>query len=160
MAELDTCHSRSDRRRHREADAEAPVIGSCRRVLRHRVEHLPGEALGVERGVVGGLGLQLDGHRAAAEPEARHEVDARVGLGDHERARLADGDAEVLDVVDREVEPGGEPGGRGADDRRVGPLGREPELDVGARCPRVVCHLRQCPVLEADAPHTLTGSVS
>jgi hypothetical protein len=68
MSELGTCHSRSDRRRHREADAEPSTLGSCRRVLRHRVEHLPREALGVERGFVDRLGLQLTS--ALASPMA------------------------------------------------------------------------------------------
>ncbi len=55
---------------------------------------------------------------AGAEVEATGQVGARVGLREHQRAGLADGDPQVLDVVDGEVEPGGQAGRRGPEHRR------------------------------------------
>ena len=65
------------------------------------------------------------------------------GALEHQRARLADGHPQVLDVVEGEVQPGGEPGGGHAQHGDVGALGRKPQLDV-----RAVAHVVSSKVAE------------
>src|SRR6478735_5547709 len=100
--------------RHRQGDRERGVRGLGGGAGRQGGQDLPGEA------VVVGLDGTVDG---AGDPdrqlpglleEAAHEIGAVLGLLEHHRAGLADGDTEVLDVVDREVQAGGQAGGGGA----------------------------------------------
>src|SRR5579862_3012675 len=55
-----------------------------------------------------------DGHQVSPELEDAFQVGARDGLGEQHRARLVDRDAQVLDFIEGEVQPSGEPGGGGA----------------------------------------------
>src|ERR1700733_543105 len=74
-----------------------------------------------------------DGHQAGAKLEDALQVRPRNGLGKQHRARLVDRDAQVLDLVEGEVKPGGEPGGGGAQHGQVGALGRHLDLHVVCR---------------------------
>src|ERR1700733_2329732 len=71
-----------------------------------------------------------DGHQVGAELEDAFQAGARDGLGEQHRARFVDRDAQVLDLVEGEVKPGGEPGGGGAQHGEVRTLGWHLDLHV------------------------------
>ena len=92
---------------------------------------------------------------SAGELEAALQVGAGHRLGEQHRAGLVDGDAQVLDVVDGEVEPRGQARRGGAQHGQVGARGGQPQHhDVaagpGQRCSAgldlVVPRASSCPL--------------
>src|ERR1700722_6885289 len=74
-----------------------------------------------------------DGHQVGAELKDAFQVGARDGLSEQHRACLVDRDTQVLDLVEGEVQPGGESGGGGTQHGQVGALGRHLDLYVICR---------------------------
>ena len=107
--------------------------------------------------LVDGFGAQFDADLAGGQVEAAHEVGAGVGLREHDGDRLPDGDAQVLDGVDGEVEAGRERRRGGAEHGRERAVGRQPHLGAGARgrvvgVRRFVNHQRVRSLMMTPAP--------
>jgi hypothetical protein len=112
----------------RERDA---VVGVDRAVdvAGQRGEHRPGEGVARRLLAVQREDAHVDADRLGGQLEGALEVGPGQRLGEEHGAGLVDGDAEVLDVVDREVQPGGQAGGGRAQDRQVGPGGGQSQHD-------------------------------
>ena len=75
---------------------------------------------------------------AGVHPERRGELPAVVGTTlEQQRARLVDGDAQVLDLVEGQVESGGQAGHRRPHHREVRRIGGHPQLDGVVRPQRL-----------------------
>ena len=96
-------------------------------------EHGPGE------GVPGGYPRLGRGHRdgdrhlLGAEVEGALQVRARYRLGEQHRAGLVHGDAQILDLVQGEVQPGGQARRRRSQHGQVGALGGHADRHVVLR---------------------------
>src|ERR1700733_5407674 len=112
-----------------------PVVGSEPGIdgAGERGKHRPRERVARGHPGLGRVHRHGDGHQVGAELEDAFQVRAGNGLGEQHRARLVDSDTQVLDLVEGEVEPGGESSGGGAQHGQVGALGRHSDLHVVCR---------------------------
>src|SRR3984885_14868486 len=112
-----------------------PVVGSEPGIdgAGERGKHRPRERVARGHPGLGRVHRHGDGHQVGAELEDAFQVRAGNGLGEQHRARLVDSNTQVLDLVEGEVEPGGESSGGGAQHGQVGALGRHLDLHVVCR---------------------------
>src|SRR3954454_1031111 len=121
-----------------EPDLEVVVVRVRGGLRRQRAEHLPGEALVVRLASARCRYTYRDGQGARRLPKLGLEVAPRDGLGKDQCAGLADGDPEVLDIVDGEVEARRESSGHRPEHGHIGTVGRDAERDVGLLGRRLV----------------------
>jgi hypothetical protein len=125
-------------------DAGLATVDARRHLVGQGAEHLPGKRLAAGQPLVGRADRHrgLHGQRVVGDREPARQLDHvtqdRGVAGDRQqhRARLVDGDAQIFDLVEGELEPGGQAGGRGAQHAEIGARGRHGEQDdvvVGLR---------------------------
>ena len=97
----------------------------------------------------------LDGQRVLGDREAALQLGVAGGDGEQHRARLVDRDAQVLDLVEGELEAGGEPRRRGAQHAEIAAVGGHGELHhvvVGRRLAGQLSHALIPPVRDSTRP--------
>ncbi|CAG7605077.1 hypothetical protein SBRY_10786 [Actinacidiphila bryophytorum] len=114
-------------------DGGVHLAGQCR-------EHRPGEGVALRCPAVGGGRRNGHPQRIPDQPEDTAQHAAWHRLLQQDRARLVDGDPQILDFVEGEVQSGRETGRGRPQDRQIRPRRGQPDLDEVLR-PGLACAL-------------------